>query len=428
MRFLTKAVCTTLCISTLSTPLYARSAFDITEDAKAAIENPEQFISHEEVEMLKIQDDDNQFIEAAKNLVVDTHKRIDEEIQRLSFDEQEWVIKRDKNALIEEGQGLSQNMEPQSALGSPGEVRYVVYLSLGMPEQEFNQAMTVVKAREDTFGVIRGLVEKDHSIPDTMRFLYNRWNEGNPDGGDTPLIYLDPMLFSDYAVESVPTVIRFDGKKPTLRAKGILNVDWVEDQFESGRNGDIGQQGPIYEIAEEDFMKTVERRMERLDEEKMTQEAIGRFWGNQKFNRLATAEKTESFIVDLTFTVQKDIQLPSGEYLAKKGSKINPLHMMPFQRIGIVFDGSSKAQAEWAKKEVERAKRKNTIPIVMITDLDLTGDGWKAFEELNESIPGVAVKLANSPILNRFQVEKVPSRFEQDGMMIRVTEFGKEDY
>ena len=143
---------------------------------------------------------------------------------------------------------------------------------------------------------------------------------------------------------------------------------------------------------------------------------------------LPTAKETASFRVDLTFTVQRDIQTPNGTYLAREGQKVNPLEVMPFKRIGIVFDASQPEQVAWARKEVARAQEKQTIPVVMITDMDIGEDGWEAFRQLNNSIPGVAVKMANAPILERFQVEKVPTRFEQDGKFIRVTEFAKEDY
>jgi conjugal transfer pilus assembly protein TraW len=261
-----------------------------------------------------------------------------------------------------------------------------------------------------------------------MKLLFKRWNDHDPEPKEPPLIYLDPNLFNDYGVSSVPTIIRFDGSTPTLKVQGMLNVDWVADQFELGRRGTLGQQGPIYEIAEENFMDTVKRRMANLDTDKMKAEAKNRFWNNQKFARLPPARKTASFVVDLTFTVNESIKTPSGKILATKGDKVNPLDIMPFRRIGLVFDGSKPEQVAWAIKEVQRAKQKNTLPIVMITDLDISEDGWKAFEELNNSIAGFPLKMANAPIVERFQVEKVPSRFEQDGNMIRVTEFGKEDY
>ena len=428
MRTVLTTLCTALMLAGISSTVSAQFEMDQFDEHKGILENPEQYISKEEVERLRAPGDNEELRQAAQDITTETHARIDEELQRLKFDEQEWAFTRDENAQIEKGAGLGKNLKPKSGLGPPGDVRYVVYLSLGMPDIEFEQAMKAIKARDDAFGVIVGLAEKDHTIPDTMKLLFKRWNNHDPDSIEPPLIYLDPNLFNDYGVSSVPTIIRFDGSTPTLKVQGMLNIDWVSEQFELGRRGDLNQQGPIYEIAEENFMDTVKRRMAGLDADKMKSEAKNRFWNNQKFARLPVARETASFTVDLTFTVKETIQLPSGDVLATKGDKVNPLEVMPFQRIGLVFDGSQPDQVEWARKEVRRAKQKNTLPIVMITDLDISEDGWKAFEELNDSIPGFSVKMANTPIIQRFQVEKVPSRFEQDGNMIRVTEFGREDY
>lgn len=428
MRLSAPAFCAAIAAALLSQHLAAEFQLDEFEASKEVIQNPERYISPEMAARLQAPGDDEQLQEVAKSIAAETNKRIDEELQRLKFDEQNWVFERDAEAKVEPGKGLGQNKQPQSALGQPGEIRYVVYLSLGMPDQEFTQAMTAIKSRDDAFGVIVGLAEKDHSIPDTMKLIYRRWNNHDPESEVPPLIYMDPNLFDDYAVRDVPTIIRFDGKTPTVKVRGMLNFDWVEDQFEAGRTGNLGQQGPVYEIAEEHFMETVKRRMAKLNPDKMKQQAMDRFWSNQNFTLLPDAQETASFKVDLTFTVQRDIQTPNGTYLARKGQKVNPLDIMPFQRIGIVFDASEPAQVAWAQKEVIRAQKKQTIPIVMITDLDISEDGWEAFRTLNNSIPGVAVKMANAPILERFQVEKVPSRFEQDGKFIRVTEFAEEDY
>lgn len=428
MRTVMTIACTALLLAGISPILSAQLQMDQFEGHKDILENPEQYISKEEVERLRAPGDNEKLRDAAQDITTETNERIDEELQRLKFDEQEWLFTRDENAEIEKGAGLGQNQKPRSALGEPGDVRYVVYLSLGMPDTEFEEAMKAIKARDDAFGVIVGLAEKDHSIPDTMKLLFKRWNDHDPGAIEPPLIYLDPNLFNDYGVSSVPTIIRFDGDTPTLKVQGMLNIDWVSEQFDLGRRGQLDQQGPIYEIAEENFMDTVKRRMADIDADKLKADAKNKFWNNQAFARLPAARETASFKVDLTFTVKETIQTPSGDVLATKGDKVNPLDVMPFQRIGVVFDGSQPDQVEWARKEVQRAQQKNILPILMITDLDISEDGWEAFEELNNSIPGVAVKMANAPIVQRFQVEKVPSRFEQDGNMIRVTEFGREDY
>ena len=428
MRSSAKAICTALCLSTLSMPILAFDIQEIIEYNKQITDNPESYVTAEEAAMRIAPGDDETFRKAAEEILSSTEGRVDLEIQRVTYDGQKQVFNRDAEAEVVAGMGLGQNLEPQSALGSSGDIRYVVYLSLGMPDQEFDQAMKAIKDRDDAFGVISGLAGKDHSIPDTMKLLYKRWLKANPDSEVAPLVYLDPTLFTDHAVEVVPTIIRFDGQEPTLTVKGMLNIDWVDERFELGKRGNIGQQGQIYEIAEENFMETIKRRMADIDGEKMQEEAVGRFWGHQKFSKLPLAEETASFMVDLSFTVNDDVQLPNGDYLAKRGDKINPLDMLPFQRVGIVFDGSDPAQVAWANKEVERAMKNKALPILMTTDLDISEDGWEAFEALNNSIPGYPVKMAVAPVIQRFQVEKVPSRFEQDGKMIRVTEFGKEDY
>lgn len=423
-----KVISAALCLSCFSVPALAIDVQDIIDRNKQITQNPEMFVTAEEAEKRLAPGDRERFQAAAQEIMDSTKVRVDREIQRVSYDGEAQMFQRDANAEITDGAGLGKNMKAKPALGASGEIRYVVYLSFGMPDNEFDQAMKAIKLRDDTFGVIVGLAEKDHSIPDTMKLIYKRWIEANPDTEVPASVYLDPTLFDDHAVESVPTIIRFDGEDPTLTVKGMLNIDWVEDKYEAGARNKLAQQGPVYEIAEENFMDTIKRRMENIDAEKMKREAVDRFWGNQDFAKLPVAEETASYMVDLSFTVSESLQLPSGEYLARKGDRINPLDMLPFQRIGIVFDGSDPAQVAWANEEVKRAMNKDALPILMTTDLDISEDGWEAFRQLNNAIPGYPVKMAVGPVIQRFQVEKVPSRFEQDGKMIRVTEFGKEEY
>ena len=306
-------------------------------------------------------------------------------------------------------------------LPDSGQIRYIVYLSFSMPDALFADVVRAINARDDAAGVIQGLLEPHHTIPDTVAALYQRLEEIGFERDQAPSLYIDSELFTEFDVTNVPKIIRFDGETPTISIKGLPNIDYLARQFDQGQRGSLGVQGNLYEIQEENFIEMVKRRAGELDGDKLVDQTVSRFWNGQQMHPLPMANETNSYLVDLTITVEQDIITPQGHAIARAGDRINPLDQIPFNRVGIIFDGTEKAQLDWAIEQAQEALSNNNAPIMMTTRIDHSEDGWANYEHINEHFP-MGLKLLDHMIINRFDIQHAPSKFEQHGRYIKVTE------
>ena len=329
---------------------------------------------------------------------------------------------------IPEGQANVFGPDPQGQddqisklLPEQGETRYVLYLSFSMPDQVLKQALLSISGRKDAVGVIQGLIEKDHSIRETMLAIRSRLKTFDIEPEKAPSVYIEPQLFSHFGVTSVPTLTRFEGDVPIISAKGHPSIEHLDRRYMEGERGPLGVFGNLYDIGEEHFLAMIKRRTSKLDGEKLANQARDNFWKHQAMHPVPMATETTRYLIDPTIEAQEDVQAPDGTYIVRAGERINPLDKVPFNQVGIIFNGNDQDQVDWAIREAEQALSQQRAPIMMTTHIDDREHGWEAYKRINEQFP-MGLKMLDQTIINRFDIQHAPSKFEQHGRHIEVTE------
>ncbi|SPP32633.1 hypothetical protein ARAF_2974 [Arsenophonus endosymbiont of Aleurodicus floccissimus] len=182
---------------------------------------------------------------------------------------------------------------------------------------------------------------------------------------------------------------------------------------------EIGTFGDVWGIAEQNLLTVIEKQVESAflgNEEKIHYEWRERGTKNaerpEPVHRLTKALKNTTRTFDPSFTVTKDIRDHNGIVFARKGQKVSPFDITPFNETLYFIDGDDEKQLVWA------AAQKTTTAIHKII---LVNENIKTTAEtLNQRIyfdqGGVLV--------NRFGIEKLPSVVDKmpNESLLRITE------
>lgn len=120
---------------------------------------------------------------------------------------------------------------------------------------------------------------------------------------------------------------------------------------------DLGVYGALFEIEEEDIQHVILNKLHTLQEsgdlEKHHQKIAERVHKKMKAARslegLQTTTEARSFVYDPTLVVKKDMRLPDGRLLHKKGKKVNPFDHMDLGQTLLFLDGEDERQVTWAQ-------------------------------------------------------------------------------
>lgn len=164
----------------------------------------------------------------------------------------------------------------------------------------------------------------------------------------------------------------------------------------------LGNFGPVFEIEEEnmviflrDKLKKIESEGGLKDLEDQWKERIKK--GLERPKSVEGLSKTttyRTYDIDPTLIVESDIQTEKGEYLAKRGDKVNPLYHAKGLKSLLFIDGDDLDQVAFAKAH------KEDVDIVLVS-----GEPLKREEELGQKIyfdqGGFQV--------NQYQIKHVPA-------------------
>ncbi len=286
-----------------------------------------------------------------------------------------------------------------------------IFVSMGMPDQELKAAAE--EAAETKSILVFRSVEKGGDTGTITRGLYKLVKDIKP----VPGTVIDPLLFTRFNVQTVPTLIETNADGETRIARGLPGFNWMSKQDA----GDLGQKGPVFEIAEPDMIEEMQRRMTEFDWEKEKQNAMDNFWANQKdFVSLPVAEKNTQRLIDTSIVSTKDIFHPDGRLIIKKGQKIDPQVIMPMRHAYILFDATNKKQVEIAKKIGDEMLAKQK-PVVYLFSRMNNDKGWDHYNKTTELMNAPIYKL-NKTIIERFKIQALPSVVEGQGDSILVRE------
>lgn len=174
---------------------------------------------------------------------------------------------------------------------------------------------------------------------------------------------------------------------------------------------DLGEHGAVYSIQERDALEEVRERASQVNwSDYINKGMIKRYDPSSKLSPLPKAKKSRTFGVDLTYTLDFDIADGKGGVLYPKGYTFNPLGYISYPFTLVFIDAGDKEQVRWLK---ESEYYKSIYARVLLTggDYNKTGGDLK-----------IPVFYADQKIIDKLQVQRVPSVVRQNGLLMEVTE------
>ncbi len=178
---------------------------------------------------------------------------------------------------------------------------------------------------------------------------------------------------------------------------------------------DLGIMGTTYPIAEKDALAEIEERARQVDWEKAIKkdkmETAIRNFKPGGIKQLPRAADSRVFHVDMTYTLEVDIKDKDGNVLYPKGFIINPLDYIHNPgTIFVVINGTDQSQVNWFKRSRYMSDPNVTL---MITD----GSYYELSKRLKRP-----VFYALHGVVERFELQNVPSIIQQKGRFMEVNE------
>ena len=289
----------------------------------------------------------------------------------------------------------------------------LLFVSFSLGDVALKGIFEDASGRDDVLLVFRG-PKPSQKLPALMADLKRLLKGIDP----VPNIVIDPTRFQRWSVTSVPDIIVEQEGKAHLHVRGVSSLSWLDDQLKAGKQGDLGALGDVGEIAEIDLLEEIKRRMAAIDWKQKQRQAIARFWEQQKFENLPTAQADRDRSVDLTITAPRDLAAPNGQLIIRAGQTVNPLDKMPFGLCLMVFDATVPAQVELIQHLSCQDKK---VRVLYLATALPRQDGWEHLKTL-ETMFDAPVYLLTPDVRSRFQLQQVPAIVEQDGNRMIVRE------
>jgi conjugal transfer pilus assembly protein TraW len=292
----------------------------------------------------------------------------------------------------------------------PDNVVYV-FISLSMPDGAiralFQEALRESDLPPPIF-VLRGWQPPD------LNGLVSRLNALFPGARtlqELPNVQINPTLFRDLEVSVAPT---FMTKQPSGRWGRLMGMTSLADAVEKIRTDHYEGTtfGTTYAIEEPDILALIEQRLARVDWQPEVERVRSGIFKRSTGEPLPQAHEDDSYLVDLTVSVNRDLAGPRGEVFAHQGETVNPFDYMTVQTRYVFFDANREAQRtvalEWVK-QYPYTTLISTLPVEdATTRAAVLGEMGQPVHEINPAL------------ISRFSLRAVPALAYQDGRMLRV--------
>jgi conjugal transfer pilus assembly protein TraW len=289
----------------------------------------------------------------------------------------------------------------------------LLFVSFSLGDVTLKGIFAEAAGRDDVLLLFRG-PKAGQKLPALMAELKRLLKGIDP----LPNIVIDPTRFQRWSVTSVPDIIVEQDSKSRLHVRGVSSLTWLDEQRKASKQGDLGTMGDVAEIAEVDMLEEIKRRMATIDWKQKQQQAIARFWDQQKFENLPQAHEDRDRIIDLTITAPRDLAAPNGQWIIRAGQTVNPLDKMPFGLCLMVFDATVPSQVELIQHQSCQDQKARVLYLASALPRQ---DGWDGLKRLETAIHA-PVYLLTPDVRRRFQLQQVPAIVEQDGNHLVVHE------
>jgi len=205
-------------------------------------------------------------------------------------------------------------------------------------------------------------------------------------------------------------------KEPTIRCvlvAALLSLSVTSTAMAR----DLGTFGTVYDIVEKDAIKELEEKARSVDFSKaVDRNALVKKAKNftpedvKEMNAIGPARKDRTFLVDMTYTLERDIKDDKGNIVYPAGYAFNPLSYVSYPRTLVILNGRRPEHIRWFE---ESSYSKDAQVTLLLTD--------GSYSELSRSLKR-PVFYASTKLIEVFQIEAVPSVVRQSGTYMEVTE------
>ncbi len=178
--------------------------------------------------------------------------------------------------------------------------------------------------------------------------------------------------------------------------------------------------GPVYPIAEQDMLLTIEQRLKALEESgelaRIEKDAKARYRAyveRPEGVHLPRAKKNRTYYVDPSLTVPYDIRDHEGRIIHPAGTTVNPLDYITLSKRLLFFDGDDPKQVKWARSVIDRDPLR-VKPILTNGPVLALIKKWKLRLYFDQ----------NGALTERFRIQRVPTMVSQEGKWLKVVEYG----
>jgi conjugal transfer pilus assembly protein TraW len=180
---------------------------------------------------------------------------------------------------------------------------------------------------------------------------------------------------------------------------------------------DLGTFGAVYDIVEKDALKELQEKAKSVDFSKaVDKNAVVRRARDftpedvKETRMISPARKSRTFLVDMTYTLERDIKDEKGNVVYPAGYTFNPLNYVAYPRILVILNGRRPEQIGWFEKS---SYAKDAQVTLLLTD--------GSYSELSASLKR-PVFYASTRVIEVFRIQAVPSVVRQSGTYMEVTE------
>lgn len=181
---------------------------------------------------------------------------------------------------------------------------------------------------------------------------------------------------------------------------------------------DLGVRGPLFEIEEPSLFEVIAEKYRALEasgeaarmKEQLRERTLAQVHRPKPVEGIGRTEEPRSWLFDPSITLARDIVLPDGQLLGRRGERINPLDYTPMVQSLLFFDGDDEDQRAWARDLTLDDPLINPI-LVNGPVIDLSRD-WK--RQLFFDQGGM--------LTTRFGITQVPARVTRDGDHLLIEE------
>lgn len=282
--------------------------------------------------------------------------------------------------------------------------RMLLFVSFSIGDASLKAALASASRNQEVVLVFRGVKDPDHLATSVMEIqaLARGYKP-------MPKVMLDPTLFQKHNVTQVPTLVYLDdtGEKNLSMVTGLTGTDYLTDKIAVNDLGNHGNRGPVVPIAERDLIEVMKEKVAGIDWAKKKEEAAKRYWTNQQFIILPAAELPSTRELDPTIVLTDDIRDATGAVITAKGTRINPLSMVPFNQAMVIFDATDDHQVALVKERLI-ALKKQFDRITLITTQFNRAHGWQSYTDITNTFDAPVFKLTPD-VQSRWDIKAVPT-------------------